>query len=208
MRTWDMTGRSTEELVERVKAGSREAFDRIVERFRDRLAAFVRPRIGERLRERIQDEDVLQETFLKAYESLGRFRWEGEEPFFGWLCTIAHHALLRLARRYLKIEDLELHREIPDTGTSPSGALRRNERWKRFVEALDGLSPEHREVITLARIQGVPVREIARRMNRSPKAVYQLIWRALQKLRESFGETESFHLPDRQLGDGSPRHDE
>ena len=69
--------------------------------------------------------------------------------------------------------------------------------------ALDKLSPEHREVIRLARIERLPGAEIARRMNRSPSAVAQLLSRALKKLRERFGDTESLSLPDRTLDEGA-----
>ena len=56
-------------------------------------------------------------------------------------------------------------------------------------------------------IEGLKIKEIAERMNRSPAAVKQLLSRALVKLKASFGETESLHLPDRELrgegGEGS-----
>ena len=80
--------------------------------------------------------------------------------------------------------------------------LRRKERFDRLQEALKKLSPDHRQVILLARIEGLPMAQIAERMNRSPKAVHQLLWRALQNLRTTFGETESFRLPDLRLRDG------
>ena len=59
----------------------------------------------------------------------------------------------------------------------------------------------------LARIDGLSIEEVARRMNRSPNAVSHILLRALRKLRESLGDTESLHLPDRRFareegGDG------
>jgi len=77
--------------------------------------------------------------------------------------------------------------------------LRREERFAQLQRALDGLGPEDREVILLARIQGLPLKEIATRMGRSHAAVAQLLSRALRKLKRSFGDTESLHLPDRSL---------
>ena len=75
----------------------------------------------------------------------------------------------------------------------------------RLELALEGLSDDHRTVIRLARIEKLPVSEIASRMNRSPSAIRHLLLRGMQKLRESFGpETESLHLPARGLdGEGS-----
>ena len=66
-------------------------------------------------------------------------------------------------------------------------------------EALDKLSGDYRKVIYLARVEGLPMKEIATHMGRSPEAVKKLLGRALEKLRERFGETESLHLPDRQV---------
>jgi RNA polymerase sigma factor (sigma-70 family) len=77
--------------------------------------------------------------------------------------------------------------------------MRRNERFERLREALDALSPDQREVIVLSRIEGLPVLEIAKRMERSPQAVYQLLWRAMKKLKVLFGETESLTLPHRTI---------
>jgi RNA polymerase sigma factor (sigma-70 family) len=67
--------------------------------------------------------------------------------------------------------------------------------------ALESLSPDHREVILLARVEGLSMKEIAERLHRSPNAVVQLLWRALKKLRDAFGETESLHLPPRRLSE-------
>ena len=80
--------------------------------------------------------------------------------------------------------------------------MQRGERVDRLKAAMHRLSADHREVIHLARIQKLPFKEIATRMNRSPGAVKVLLLRALRELKRSFGETESLHLPDRSLGLG------
>jgi RNA polymerase sigma factor (sigma-70 family) len=73
--------------------------------------------------------------------------------------------------------------------------MRREERWERLEKSLAALSPDHREVIRLARIEGLEVREIAARMGRTPSAVKNLLLRALKELKRSFGDTESLRLP-------------
>ena len=77
--------------------------------------------------------------------------------------------------------------------------LRREERFERLQKALESLPPDYREAIRLSRIEGLKTVEIAERMGRSREAVKQLIFRALRRLRESFGDTESLHLPDRKF---------
>ncbi|MBI4601533.1 MAG: sigma-70 family RNA polymerase sigma factor [Planctomycetes bacterium] len=164
----------------------------------------MRSLVGAGLRGRLAVEDVVQETFARALRSLPRFRWEGEAAFERWLATIAEHVVLEEARAREKDAALELPPDVPGSAASPSKALRREERMGRLEEALAALSPEHREVILLARIERLSTAEIARRMGRSRDAVKQLLSRALKKLKEAFGGTESFHLPDRPLRTGGP----
>lgn len=182
-------------LIERAQRGDRDAFQELIARYRDRLEIAVRSRIGEHLRQRIEVEDVLQETYLKAFQALPSFEDRGRDAFFHWLRGIAENLLLYWARQYKRTSKRRLEDDVPGSHTSPSRGLRRKERFERLQEALSHLSPEHREVIILARIEGLSIKEIADRMHRTPNAVKQLLWRAVQKLRQSFGDTESFHLP-------------
>jgi RNA polymerase sigma factor (sigma-70 family) len=77
--------------------------------------------------------------------------------------------------------------------------MRRNERFEQLERCMRTLSTDHQEVVRLARIDGLPIREVARRMNRSPEAAKKLLWRALKELRKTFRDTESLHLPPRTL---------
>ena len=72
--------------------------------------------------------------------------------------------------------------------------MRREERFTRLRKAIDNLSPDHRTVILLSRIEGLMIREIATRMGRSQSAVKNLLLRALRELKKSFGHTDSLHL--------------
>ena len=84
----------------------------------------------------------------------------------------------------------------------------RAERFDRLKVALDTLKPDHREVILLARIRRLPIEDVAKRMGRSPDAVGHLLRRAIQKLKISFGDTDSFRLPDRSLLDEEEQNDD
>jgi RNA polymerase sigma-70 factor (ECF subfamily) len=184
------------------QGGDRGAFDEIVRRYRDRLANLVRLRIGVPLQARLEVEDVLQETFTRAIESVHRFEWRGENSPYRWLATVAEHVILEAVRGLERDPKLQLLPEVPGRGTSPSRFLRRHERFDRLQRSIDRLSPEHRQVIVLSRFERLKVAEIARRMDRSPDAVKQLLSRALKKLKEIFGETESLGLPDRSIDTG------
>ncbi len=187
-------------LVERAKRGDREAFFELVDRFRSRLEVAVRSRLGTSLQRDAECDDVLQETFLRALTAIECFEWKGEQAFFQWLNTIAGRVVLELASRKKRRPTVPLEHEVPGHDESPSTGARREERFDRLESALKSLSPDHREVILLARIRKLPIKVIAERMNRSPDAVTHLLLRALDGLKESFGDTESLHLPRRTLG--------
>ena len=190
----------TQEWIREAQQGNRDAFERLVDHHRGRLKAVVQRRLGGHLRQRIEVDDVVQETFLRALQSLDSFREEGSDSFFHWLRGIAENLLLYWARQHQRTSLLESGDRARTDNLSPSKHLRREERFERLEAAMSGLSPSHREVILLARIEGLSTKEVANRLNKSPEAVKQMLWRALQKLATGFGETESLHLPPRTFG--------
>ncbi len=183
-------------LIVKAKQGDREGLDALVRASEVWLRESLGPTL-ERLRQRgIDTDDVLHETIAQASCSIARFEWQGEGSFGRWLSGIARNLLLKALRRDRRGPRLEVLREVPPApGPSPSRALRRVERRDRFESALANLPPDQREVIVLARIDGLASAEIAGRMGRSPAAVRQLLVRALRALRKAFGDTESLSLP-------------
>jgi RNA polymerase sigma-70 factor (ECF subfamily) len=201
------THRDISALLERAQAGSREAFDGLITALGPALKRHVRTRIGEHLRSRVEVEDVLQETYTRAWKSVGGVHWTGESALFSWFKRLAERVILNLVSRHRRDEVIFVEDEAcgPAPGPSPSTACRRDERFSRLEEAISSLSPEYREVVRLVRIDGLKVKEAAARMNRSPNAVMHLLLRALKKLKETFGDTESLHLPPRRLGSSKER---
>ena len=147
-------------------------------------------------------DEILQETFTKAYESIKRLEWKGKDSFFRWLCGTAKHVLLNAADKIRRYEPREDFHGVPAKAVSPSKTLRREERLDRLQRSLDDLPADYRKVVQLARIEGLKIKEIAKRMNRSPDAIKHVLARALIQLRSNFGDTESLHLPDRGLQTG------
>jgi RNA polymerase sigma-70 factor (ECF subfamily) len=193
------TERVTEDLVRAAQSGDARALEEILEAHREQLLSRVARRLGPALRERVEADDIVQETFVWAIRSLPRFRWGGEGSFASWLAAIADHMVLKAASPGRSPRVLRIASEPEAEGPSPSQALRREERFERLRKALESLSPEHREVIVFARIEGLRIDEIARRLGRTPNAVSLLLTRALRKLRDAFGDTESLGLPARRL---------
>ena len=197
------TDTQSRRLVARAQAGERRALEELFGAHRTRLESFIRHRLGGR-NPSLTVEDVAQEAFVRALRGLGEFRWRGDDSFARWLVGIAHNVLREVERqagraRYIGLEG-EARRGESDV---PQGQhLRRKERLERLERSLAGLARDEREVIALAKIDALPLREVARRMKRSHGATRQLLWRALRKLKERFGDTESLRLPDPEDRDG------
>ena len=106
---------------------------------------------------------MTQETFLRAYHRLPRFR--GESAFRSWLLRIAHNTAVNAARRRLP-EPVEVDEEgdeavVAPTAREPVSALEETERRERLELKLGELRPEHRAVLVLRDLEGMAYDEIA-----------------------------------------------
>jgi RNA polymerase sigma-70 factor (ECF subfamily) len=187
-------------LAARARAGDRAAFEHLAAAADERLQAAILAQVAPRLRERLDPAELRQEVLAQALASIASFEDRGEGSFAAWLCGIARHVVLGALRRSREHEPLEIVADLAVNDASPSHGLRQAERFARLEAAFERLRPEHREVLRLARIEGLAAKDIAARTGRTPQAVRQLLCRALKALRESFGDTESCSLPPRSLG--------
>ena len=80
-------------LIERARSGNREAFESLSRDVRGRLVAFVQSRLGPSLRGRLDPEDVVQETLLRAFETVKAFRGADIDDLWKWLASIAEHLI-------------------------------------------------------------------------------------------------------------------
>ena len=188
-------------LVARAKEGDRAAFDELLQSHRNRLESWIRTHVGARVRSKVDIDDLVQDTHLRAFESMRRFTWRGESSFQMWLQAIAEHLVWNASQKK-STGEIALSVDTPKSSVSPSRHVRRDERFDRLEKALKDLRPEEKEAVRLSRFEGLKIREIADRLNKSESAVKSLIARSLRKVRESFGDTESFNLPDRRLDVG------
>jgi RNA polymerase sigma-70 factor (ECF subfamily) len=185
-------------LVDLARGGDREALGRLFERHSDGLEAMVRSRVGEAVRAFTEVDDIVQETFLRARKSLDRFEWQGEASFRSWLFGIANHAILDLAKSAKRRggdRNGEAFPELASDDPSRATLMRQEEREDRLRDSLGDLSPDHRAVIELVVLEELPIGDVALRIGRSYGATQKLLTRALNKLAEMFGDTESRTLP-------------
>ena len=178
-----------EALVSAAKNGNQRAFEVLVERHQQRMLAFAR----RYTRVREDAEDVVQQTFQKAFIHLNKF--QGKSSFSTWLTRIAINESLMLLRhgralREIPVEDPHVQgdaasaMEIPDASPDPETSYLRQERVQILSETLGNLRPGMRTAIELRELAELSTEETARRMGISVAAVKARIFHARKKLQE------------------------
>lgn len=142
-------------LARRATAGDTGAFEHLVTRHGP-----VAHRVALRIVGPDEADDVTQDAFLRAYHRLGQFR--GDRPFRAWLLRIVHNAALDAqARRRPDAVDPQEHDETDVRARGPAAALEDRERRDRLAFKLTELRDEHRTVLVLRDLEGMPYDEIA-----------------------------------------------
>ena len=168
----------------RARHGDAEAFRSLVERHSRRVF-----QLAFRMTGNAQDaEDVVQESFLRAYRQLGRF--EARANFGTWLYRIVANCAVDLMRTKWHRQD-QRHRETGDgwmdtTATDTPGPERLAESaeiQRRVAAALEGLSPLERAAFTLRHYEGRSIDEIGSTLNLGTSAAKHSVFRAVKKLR-------------------------
>jgi RNA polymerase sigma-70 factor (ECF subfamily) len=177
-------------LVAAAKNGNRKAFEILVERHEQRIF-FVAQRITRR---REDAEDVVQQSFQKAFIHLGKF--EGRSTFSTWLTRIAiTEALMFLRRsrglREVLIDDLNDSEEtgtaleFPDSSPDPEASYSKREWVEILSLAMNELSPGIRRAIQLRELDERSSEETARTMGISVSALKGRMFHGRKKLRET-----------------------
>lgn len=167
-----------ESLVQRAKQGEPEAFEQLYEAYFDKIYRYVVLKVGNRA----DAEDLTQQVFLKALESIGSFRWRGA-PFSSWLFRIAHNQVVDYFRKKSREKTLPLD-EARTVSVSDSAALaERKLKVEQLAAACERLTEAQRDVISLRFAGGLSVAETARAMGKSEGAARVLQHEALVRLR-------------------------
>jgi RNA polymerase sigma-70 factor (ECF subfamily) len=175
--------------VEQARAGDSGAFRVLVERHSRNLF-----RLAYRMTGHQQDaEDVVQETFLRAYRQLSKF--DDRASFGTWLYRIAANCSLDLIRgRKRRAAQTEPPQEdgapdpvqsLPDPGPTPDRLALSGEVGERVTTVLNGLSEMERTAFVLRHYEGVCIEDIGRTLGVQPNAAKHSIFRAVQKLRRA-----------------------
>ncbi|MGA2609044.1 MAG: RNA polymerase sigma factor [Terriglobia bacterium] len=186
---------STYGLIERIRNGDPEAFSVLFGKYRSRLAVLVHYRTGPELDRLYEVDDILQETFLKAFRDFDQFTYRTPGSFMSWLARIADHVLADLARSQgrQKRQAAEMLRfrsqsnpagPEPVDSKTPSRVLAEAEGVRGLLDKLNSLPEDYRQAILLMKVEGLSTSEAAERLGKSNEATALLLHRALKRFRE------------------------
>uniref|UniRef100_Q01Q68 RNA polymerase sigma factor n=1 Tax=Solibacter usitatus (strain Ellin6076) TaxID=234267 RepID=Q01Q68_SOLUE len=176
-------------LVTQAREGDTAAFAELVRRYEGKIF-----RLAQHITQNREDaEDVLQESFMKAYEHLEQFK--GDSKFYTWIVRIAvNQALMKLRRRKtdksVSIDETidtgedTVVREIAAWGEDPEQSFSREELGSILDKAIEGLEPLYRSVFVLRDIEELSTEETAEALGLSVPAVKSRLLRARLQLRE------------------------
>jgi RNA polymerase sigma-70 factor (ECF subfamily) len=176
-------------FVSKARAGDANAFRVLVERHSRSLF-----RLAFRMTGNQQDaEDVVQESFLRAYRQLGNF---DERASFGtWMYRIASNCSLDLVRarkrrndRMAPVDDENMEdpmAKLPSEDPTPERLALSSEVREKVAEAMEDLSPTERTAFVLRHFEGMRMEEVSRVLECQPGAAKHSVFRAVQKLRRA-----------------------
>ena len=166
--------------VRAARRGDRSAFEALVR-------SVQRPVYGlclRLLRTESEAAEVAQETFLRAYQHLGRY--DDSKPFDLWVLAIARNLCLDLLRRRSRVhtQDVdELQEALPSGERSQEEGVIAAEEYRSLESALATLGTDDREVLALYYVQKRTTKEIAQVMGVAPGTIMARLFRAREKLR-------------------------
>jgi RNA polymerase sigma-70 factor (ECF subfamily) len=202
------------EQLRRLAAGDQQALAELFARYRDRLRRMVKLRLDRRLQGRVDASDVLQDAYLDVARRAAEYAAHPTLPFFLWLRLLTGQRLLMVHRQHLgaKMRDagqevslyrgalpqassVSLAAQLLGRRTSPSLAAVRAEMQLKLQEALNGMDPIDREVLTLRHFEDLSNSETAAVLGLQKAAASNRYVRALKRLKEVLSTMPGFFAP-------------
>jgi RNA polymerase sigma-70 factor (ECF subfamily) len=185
----------------------------LLDTYRNYLHLLAKTQIDEKLRARVSASDLVQETMLGAYRDFSQFRGQNERELLAWLRQILINRLHVFVQQHVLAHKRDVRREISmdqvgfalarstrnlkaggclaGLAPSPSTLAMQREAAVVLADHLAKMSAEHRQVIELRNLQGLPFEAVASRMGRTTGAARMLWMRAIRKLRLTMAEGDA-----------------
>ena len=169
---------SDDALIRRAQALDPGALAELYDRHFDGIYRYLYTRV----RHEADAEDLTEQVFLKMVDAIPRYRFRGL-AFSSWLYRIAHNLLVDRYRRAGR-QTVELSSQLPDgrPNADPATMAQNSEDRRRLLEAMQRLTPEQQQVITMRFIDNLDVEEVARLTHRRAGAIHSMQHRALASL--------------------------
>jgi RNA polymerase sigma-70 factor (ECF subfamily) len=182
-------------LAERILAGDEAAFRSLFDDLFPKLYRFAMMRLGG---DRDDACEVVQQTYCRAFEQLAHYR--GEASLFGWMCQICRNAIADVGRHRRRVVgesvcehdgSIESFLEAlsAPADDEPETQVSRLDLIRLVQTTLDCLPSRYGDVLEWKYVDGLPVNEIAQRLEVGPKAAESLLSRARVAFRESISLT-------------------
>lgn len=174
-------------IVERARQGRRDAFEELVRMYNQKVFHLAYGFV----RDRAAADDLAQEVFIKAYQSLPKFRAEAE--FGTWIYRIAVNHIKDHLRKTARRKEISLDEvgegPIAVADSVADGELRREEEERRreVFRILETLPPKYRLILTLRDVQGMSYEDVASALGIAPGTVDSRLHRARKMLRKKMG---------------------
>jgi len=183
-------------LVREAQRGNRAAFEELVRHYDQAVLRLAMHLTGSEH----EAQDIYQDAFLKAYKSVGNFRFECS--FYTWIYRIVTNLCLdHLRKKQVRKEEApvatdptgesyDLLEQVPDgrAGANPERDLMRRELGGRIGKALEKLTPRERMVFELRHYHGLKLRTVGEVLNTTEETAKNTLFRATQKLRGALAD--------------------
>ena len=174
-----------ESLVRQAQQRDEQAFAQLYEEYFDKIYRYVTLRIGNET----EAEDMTQQVFLNALQSISSFKWKGI-PFSAWLFRIAHNQVVDYFRRK-KRTTVPLDESLASNNDNPQLVVEQRLDIEQLLLATKQLTGAQREVISLRFAGELSIAQVAKAMGKSQGAVKALQHSAIVALRKALRVTEN-----------------
>lgn len=174
------------ELIQRAVSGDPDAFATLYDTYIEQIYRFIYFRVGDEL----TAEDLTSQVFIKAWDNLSSYQMRGL-PFSAWLFRIARNSVIDYYRTFRETTSLEFEAVAkPDPEGDVDERIERQLQAEEVRLALQKLTEDQRQVLTLRFIEGFSTEEVAQVLGKRPGAIRALQMRGLQALTEIFGSSD------------------
>lgn len=192
----------TRRLLARLRDGESAAFAALFDQYRDYLRRIIDMRLDQRIRQRVDPSDVLQDTQIQAARRLTDYLRREPMPLHLWLRKTAQECLIKIQKRHLTAKrrtvqrevalpersSLQLAQQLIGGGPTPSEQANHSDLARRLRQAVSQLPQPEREVVLMLDIEGLSSREAAYVLDVDRSTVNRRHGQAIIRLQEILRE--------------------